>query len=160
MVPFVLPNVLKIAEWSSNDEYVTYVLPHLTTVMKLREPVQVVFKFLSKIKILNDPFLNHKSSNYQKLNYKKLKGITKTVFLFNFTDSLYIYEIYGNAIAKNTSRHHKIRCTALNIWFFRIRFCSSPRAVFIYNSELCLPSRLSSHEKFFASPNKKALSYY
>jgi len=41
MVPFVLPNVLKIAEWSTNDEYIQHVLPYLRDVMKLREPVQV-----------------------------------------------------------------------------------------------------------------------
>lgn len=41
MVPFVLPNVLKIAEWASNEEYVKHILPYLKDVMKLREPVQV-----------------------------------------------------------------------------------------------------------------------
>lgn len=41
MVPFVLPNVLKIAEWSTNEEFVDHVLPYLRDVMKLREPVQV-----------------------------------------------------------------------------------------------------------------------
>lgn len=41
IVPFVLPNVLQIAEWSTNEEYVAHVLPYLRDVMKLREPVQV-----------------------------------------------------------------------------------------------------------------------
>lgn len=41
MVPFVLPNVLKIAEWANSEEYTKHILPYLKDVMKLREPVQV-----------------------------------------------------------------------------------------------------------------------
>ncbi|ODM88730.1 SCY1-like protein 2 [Orchesella cincta] len=52
MVPFVLPNVLKIAEWASPEEYVKHVLPHLRDVMKLREPVQVLFIFMKNMELL------------------------------------------------------------------------------------------------------------
>ncbi|CAG7817472.1 unnamed protein product, partial [Allacma fusca] len=52
MVPFVLPNVLKIAEGSSNEEYVQHILPHLRVVMKLREPVQVLLIFMKYMELL------------------------------------------------------------------------------------------------------------
>lgn len=41
MVPFVLPNVLLIAEECTKEEYVRLVLPDLTPVFKQQEPVQV-----------------------------------------------------------------------------------------------------------------------
>lgn len=41
MVPFVLPNVLLIAEECTKDEYVRLILPDLTPVFKQQEPVQV-----------------------------------------------------------------------------------------------------------------------
>ena len=41
MVPFVLPNVLLIAEECTKDEYIRLVLPDLTPVFKQQEPIQV-----------------------------------------------------------------------------------------------------------------------
>lgn len=41
MVPFVLPNVLLIAEECTKDEYVRLILPDLSPVFKQQEPVQV-----------------------------------------------------------------------------------------------------------------------
>lgn len=41
MVPFVLPNVLLIAEQCTKDEYVRLILPDLTPVFKQQEPIQV-----------------------------------------------------------------------------------------------------------------------
>ena len=41
MVPFVLPNVLLIAEECTKEEYVRLVLPDLAPVFKQQEPVQV-----------------------------------------------------------------------------------------------------------------------
>lgn len=41
MVPFVLPNVLLIAEDCTKDEYVRLILPDLTPVFKQQEPIQV-----------------------------------------------------------------------------------------------------------------------
>lgn len=41
MVPFVLPNVLLIAEECTKDEYIRLILPDLTPVFKQQEPVQV-----------------------------------------------------------------------------------------------------------------------
>lgn len=41
MVPFVLPNVLLIAEECTKEEYVRLILPDLTPVFKQQEPVQV-----------------------------------------------------------------------------------------------------------------------
>lgn len=41
MVPFVLPNVLLIAEECSKDEYIRLILPDLTPVFKQQEPIQV-----------------------------------------------------------------------------------------------------------------------
>lgn len=41
MVPFVLPNVLLIAEECTKEEYVRLIMPDLSPVFKLQEPVQV-----------------------------------------------------------------------------------------------------------------------
>lgn len=43
MIPFVLPSILDIAQECTEKEYVAYVLQHLKPVMKLTEPVQVIF---------------------------------------------------------------------------------------------------------------------
>ncbi|KAI7792012.1 putative SCY1-like protein 2 [Triplophysa rosa] len=56
MVPFVLPNVLLIAEECTKEEYVRLVLPDLTPVFKQQEPVQVhmwiLLIFLQKMDLL------------------------------------------------------------------------------------------------------------
>ena len=41
MIPFVLPNTMLIAENSSKEEYVEHILPLISPVMKIQEPVQV-----------------------------------------------------------------------------------------------------------------------
>lgn len=41
MVPFVLPNVLLIAESCTKEEFCQFILPHLKPVMKMTDPVQV-----------------------------------------------------------------------------------------------------------------------
>lgn len=41
MVPFVLPNVLLIAEECTKDEYIRLILPDLRPVFKQQEPIQV-----------------------------------------------------------------------------------------------------------------------
>lgn len=41
MVPFVLPNVLLIAEECTKEEYVKLILPELGPVFKQQEPIQV-----------------------------------------------------------------------------------------------------------------------
>lgn len=41
MVPFVLPNVLLIAEECTKEEYIRLILPDLTPVFKQQEPIQV-----------------------------------------------------------------------------------------------------------------------
>lgn len=41
MVPFVLPNVLLIAEECTKEEYVRLIMPDLTPVFKQQEPIQV-----------------------------------------------------------------------------------------------------------------------
>uniref|UniRef100_A0A3P8QV52 Protein kinase domain-containing protein n=1 Tax=Astatotilapia calliptera TaxID=8154 RepID=A0A3P8QV52_ASTCA len=56
MVPFVLPNVLLIAEECTKDEYVRLILPDLTPVFKQQEPIQVyrniLLIFLQKMDLL------------------------------------------------------------------------------------------------------------
>ncbi|XP_077357646.1 SCY1-like protein 2 isoform X2 [Festucalex cinctus] len=52
MVPFVLPNVLLIAEECTKDEYVRLVLPDLTPVFKQQEPIQILLIFLQKMDLL------------------------------------------------------------------------------------------------------------
>ena len=44
MIPFVLPNVLMIAEESSIQEYATLVLPALEPVFAVQEPIQVCIR--------------------------------------------------------------------------------------------------------------------
>ncbi|XP_059905374.1 SCY1-like protein 2 isoform X2 [Gadus macrocephalus] len=52
MVPFVLPNVLLIAEECTKDEYIRLVLPDLTPVFKQQEPIQILLIFLQKMDLL------------------------------------------------------------------------------------------------------------
>ncbi|TRY58406.1 hypothetical protein DNTS_018489 [Danionella cerebrum] len=52
MVPFVLPNVLLIAEDCTKEEYIRLVLPDLTPVFKMQEPVQILLIFLQKMDLL------------------------------------------------------------------------------------------------------------
>lgn len=46
MIPFVLPNMLLIAELVSKDEFLKYILPILIPVFKIKEPIQVIFCFV------------------------------------------------------------------------------------------------------------------
>ncbi|XP_042367403.1 SCY1-like protein 2 isoform X2 [Plectropomus leopardus] len=52
MVPFVLPNVLLIAEECTKEEYVRLILPDLSPVFKQQEPVQILLIFLQKMDLL------------------------------------------------------------------------------------------------------------
>ncbi|KAL6116749.1 scyl2 [Pungitius sinensis] len=52
MVPFVLPNVLLIAEECTKEEYVRLIMPDLTPVFKQQEPVQILLIFLQKMDLL------------------------------------------------------------------------------------------------------------
>lgn len=52
MIPFVLPNVLLIAEQCTNQEYVKNVLHHLKPVMKISEPIQILLIFMQKMDLL------------------------------------------------------------------------------------------------------------
>lgn len=52
MVPFVLPNVLLIAEECTKEEYIKLILPDLTPVFKQQEPIQILLIFLQKMDLL------------------------------------------------------------------------------------------------------------
>ncbi|XP_073245598.1 SCY1-like protein 2 isoform X1 [Porites lutea] len=52
MVPFVLPNVLLIAEDCTTQEFSDLILPELKPVFKIQEPIQVVIIFLKKMDLL------------------------------------------------------------------------------------------------------------
>ncbi|XP_063891505.1 SCY1-like protein 2 [Helicoverpa armigera] len=52
MVPFVLPNVLLIAENCSKDEYIKYILPVLKPVMLIQDPIQILLIFMQKMELL------------------------------------------------------------------------------------------------------------
>ncbi|XP_069048922.1 SCY1-like protein 2 isoform X2 [Lepisosteus oculatus] len=52
MVPFVLPNVLLIAEQCTKEEYVRLILPELSPVFRQQEPVQILLIFLQKMDLL------------------------------------------------------------------------------------------------------------
>ncbi|KAL4224685.1 SCY1-like protein 2 [Mactra antiquata] len=64
MIPFVLPNILQIAEQSSDKEYVTYILPDLIPIFKITTPVQILLIFMQNMSILlkktpSDAIKNH-----------------------------------------------------------------------------------------------------
>ncbi|XP_018412131.1 PREDICTED: SCY1-like protein 2 isoform X1 [Nanorana parkeri] len=52
MVPFVLPNVLLIAEECTKEEYAKLILPDLSPVFKQQEPIQILLIFLQKMDLL------------------------------------------------------------------------------------------------------------
>lgn len=52
MIPFVLPNVLLIAEMSSQKEYYDHILPHLKPIFKLTDPIQILLIFMQKMDLL------------------------------------------------------------------------------------------------------------
>lgn len=52
MVPFVLPNVILIAEQATEREYTQLILPSLKAVMRLQEPVQILLIFMQKMELL------------------------------------------------------------------------------------------------------------
>jgi hypothetical protein len=52
MIPFILPNVLLIAEDSTVDEYARIILPVLIPVFRVQEPIQVLLIFLQKMDLL------------------------------------------------------------------------------------------------------------
>ena len=52
MIPFVLPNVLLIAEDCTTQEFIDLILPELKPVFKIQDPIQVVIIFLQKMDIL------------------------------------------------------------------------------------------------------------
>ncbi|XP_072033608.1 SCY1-like protein 2 isoform X2 [Amphiura filiformis] len=52
MIPFVLPNILTIAEECTEQEYVNLILPDLKPVFKVQEPVQILLIFMQKMDLL------------------------------------------------------------------------------------------------------------
>ncbi|XP_017482610.1 PREDICTED: SCY1-like protein 2 [Rhagoletis zephyria] len=52
MIPFVLPNVLLIAEMSSQKEYCEHILTHLKPIFKLNDPIQILLIFMQKMDLL------------------------------------------------------------------------------------------------------------
>ncbi|XP_022124599.2 SCY1-like protein 2 [Pieris rapae] len=52
MVPFILPNVLLIAENSTKEEFIKYILPVLKPVMLIQEPIQILLIFMQKMELL------------------------------------------------------------------------------------------------------------
>lgn len=43
MVPFVLPSVFAISEGCTKEEFTQYILSYLKPVLRMQEPVQVIF---------------------------------------------------------------------------------------------------------------------
>lgn len=52
MIPFVLPNVLLIAEEATKAEFCKLILPALRPVFSLQEPIQILLIFLQKMELL------------------------------------------------------------------------------------------------------------
>ncbi len=64
MIPFVLPNVLLIAESCTSEEYNELIFPKLKPVLKIQDPIQVPIKTpfneISAIKILQSNIMNYR----------------------------------------------------------------------------------------------------
>lgn len=52
MIPFVLPNVLLIAESCSKAEYEKHIFPHIKSIMSLQDPVQILLIFMQNMELL------------------------------------------------------------------------------------------------------------
>lgn len=52
MIPFVLPNVMLIAENCNQQEYCKNILVHLKPVMKITDPIQILLIFMQKMDLL------------------------------------------------------------------------------------------------------------
>lgn len=52
MVPFVLPNVLIVAEEISNEEFETEILPSLIPVFQMKEPIQISMILMQKMELI------------------------------------------------------------------------------------------------------------
>ncbi|KAK3104032.1 hypothetical protein FSP39_023820 [Pinctada imbricata] len=52
MIPFVLPNLLLMAEQSSDKEYTSTILPHLIPLFRVKEPIQVLLIFMQNMNLL------------------------------------------------------------------------------------------------------------
>ncbi|XP_055586493.1 SCY1-like protein 2 [Uranotaenia lowii] len=52
MIPFVLPNVLLIAEKCTQAEYEKYIFVHLKPILSLRDPVQILLIFMQNMELL------------------------------------------------------------------------------------------------------------
>ncbi|KAL5006865.1 hypothetical protein ScPMuIL_015671 [Solemya velum] len=52
MIPFILPNILLLAEQSSNAEYVCDILPVIKPFFQIKEPVQILLIFLQNMDLL------------------------------------------------------------------------------------------------------------
>lgn len=56
MVPFVLPNVLQIAKDTTDEEFHTWIVPHLVPVFKYKEPIQIGIYLLQNMEFLVKKF--------------------------------------------------------------------------------------------------------
>lgn len=66
MVPFVLPNVLLVAEEATKEEFQSYILQDMIPLFRLQEPIQVSIYFLRNS---NDAFRLFHNEFYKLLIY-------------------------------------------------------------------------------------------
>ncbi|RNA06295.1 SCY1 2 [Brachionus plicatilis] len=52
MIPFILPSIFLIAEQSSTEEYVKYILPRLKTIFKIQKPIQILLIVLKNMSLI------------------------------------------------------------------------------------------------------------
>ena len=52
MIPFLLPNIFLIADQSTSEEFVKYILPGLKTIFKLQKPVQILLIVLRNMTLV------------------------------------------------------------------------------------------------------------
>lgn len=64
MVPFILPNMIEVAEQATNEEYCQKIFPEFIPLFKITEPIQVMLIFLQNMNLLlskttQDDIRNH-----------------------------------------------------------------------------------------------------
>lgn len=90
MVPFVLPNVIQIAKDTTDEEFHTWVVPHLVPVFKYKEPIQIGIYLLQNMDFLVKKF----NSNPDSLR----EHIIPLIYRFLESDAYQIQELCLNVV--------------------------------------------------------------
>ena len=90
MVPFVLPNVIQIARDTTDEEFHTWIVPHLVPVFKYKEPIQIGIYLLQNMDFLVKKF-NTKPDSLR-------EHIIPLIYRFLESDAYQIQELCLNVV--------------------------------------------------------------